>query len=364
MRAFGIRSLAVATAVLVGSGSNALAQGAMDVGDATLKVGAGVARIILPDNEFLELQNAAGTTIRDLETNDADDDYGFSIDGELSIPTQGRSSWSDAFVVRGFYANIDSDDNRTCLSDGNNRCGIKPLVNAAGVAAVQAAPGVTLNTNTDREIDHWGAAFEARRYLGGQTGYKDGPGSKPGYFALGADIRGIQQETSLAGVFGANLATFSLNEELDTHYYGIFAAYGRDYKLPFFGNAQSGLGLQSSFRVWGGIYYADAEYDGRYSDSINNVTQNLSLSEENVAFIGGITLETRKKLGPRATLSLKSDYEYYSWTPEISYNDGAGGVAAGPNGVTRIDDDDAFSTRTTLNLKIKLGPRDVVQPYK
>lgn len=81
-----------------------------------------------------------------------------------------------------------------------------------------------------------------------------------------------------------------------------------------------------------------------------------------MAFIGGLTLETRKRIGRRATLSLKSVYEYYSWVPDMRYNDvdtRAGGgtfLLTGPNDGTSIDDDDAFSAMTSLRLTIKLGP--------
>ena len=93
----------------------------------------------------------------------------------------------------------------------------------------------------------------------------------------------------------------------------------------------------------------------------------MSLSNDDVAFIGGLTLETRKKIGRLATLSLKSVYEYYSWVPDMRYNDVdtlvcCGGLQfTGPNDGTRIGDDDAFSMRTSLRLTIKLGPDSVFE---
>jgi hypothetical protein len=44
-------------------------------------------------------------------------------------------------------------------------------------------------------------------------------------------------------------------------------------------------------------------------------------------------------------------------------NAAAGGFV-GPNAVTRIGDGDAFSARTSLRLTIKLGPREIMEPYK
>ena len=103
----------------------------------------------------------------------------------------------------------------------------------------------------------------------------------------------------------------------------------------------------------------------RIAGSGPTVNGSLSLSSDDVAFIGGLTLETRKKIGRRATLSLKSVYEYYSWVPDMRYNDvdvqGAGNNFTGPNNGTRIGDDDAFSMRTSLRLTIKLGPDSVFE---
>ncbi len=91
------------------------------------------------------------------------------------------------------------------------------------------------------------------------------------------------------------------------------------------------------------------------------ITQTLSLSENNTAFIAGLTLETRKQLNPRTTLSLRSDYSHYSWVPVMRYNDVVG-ASTGPNAGTSIGSDSAFSTRTTLRLTIKLGPRAIMEP--
>ena len=63
--------------------------------------------------------------------------------------------------------------------------------------------------------------------------------------------------------------------------------------------------------------------------------------------IGTISLETRKQIGPRTSLSLFTDYEYISSVPKMHYSDG--------DRPTRIDDEGAFATRTMLRLNIALG---------
>ena len=64
--------------------------------------------------------------------------------------------------------------------------------------------------------------------------------------------------------------------------------------------------------------------------------------------IAGIAFETRKQFGPRVSLSLLSEYDWYFSVPRMRYAQGVGGV-------TTIDDDSALATRTTLRLNIGLG---------
>jgi len=78
------------------------------------------------------------------------------------------------------------------------------------------------------------------------------------------------------------------------------------------------------------------------------VNSRLSLSKDDLAFIGSVSFETRKQFGPRTSLSLWSDYEYISSVPEMRYSNG--------DRPTRIEDDSAFATRTMLRLNIGLGP--------
>lgn len=186
------------------------------------------------------------------------------------------------------------------------------------------------------------------------------------YLALGADARGIDQDLDLrittAPAFGVE---FGYSENLDTRYYGAFLALGGDYSPMLFKGLWGALGLQSSFRLQGGVYHADTDYSGNAFVPIGNAvlvaqqTGNLSLSNDEVAFIGGLTLETRKRLGRRSFLSLKSEYEYYSYVPEILYNNNdqrTGSQTVGNQVGTVISDNDAFSARTSLRLTIKLGP--------
>lgn len=66
--------------------------------------------------------------------------------------------------------------------------------------------------------------------------------------------------------------------------------------------------------------------------------------------------ETRKQFSPRTSLSLLSEYDWYSFVPSMHYNDGDG-KANGIVNQTQIDDGDgAFVQRTSLRFNIGLGP--------
>jgi len=110
-------------------------------------------------------------------------------------------------------------------------------------------------------------------------------------------------------------------------------------------------------------------YSGRFTPDGGSATD-LGLSDDQVAFIGAASFETRKQLGPRTSLSLVTDYEYYSFAPQMKYVDAdvtpaitfAGGVNK-----THISDDDAFEVRTTLRLNVALRallPPTYNQPLK
>lgn len=210
-------------------------------------------------------------------------------------------------------------------------------------------------------MDQWGASLESKWPAGNFSGLASNE-----YFAIGGDIRGIDQDLDARFTLRsapAYLVTYS--EELDTRYYGAYLAWGGTYQPFLFGSLWKSWGLQSSFRLHGGIYYADTDYSGRIDQrgttAAFDPTSALSLSRGDVAFIGGLTTETRMPISARASLSLKSVYEYYSWVPSMTYNTSDGPEFNAPDrqAGTRIGSDDAFSMRTSLRLTIGLGPDEL-----
>lgn len=106
------------------------------------------------------------------------------------------------------------------------------------------------------------------------------------------------------------------------------------------------------------MYDANTDYSGRFNTD-GATTSRLGLSDDKVAFIGAARFETRKQFGPRTSLSLVTDYEYYSSAPEMRYVDTdtiPGHTYQGKVNKTGIGGGGALEVRTTLRLNIALGP--------
>ena len=88
--------------------------------------------------------------------------------------------------------------------------------------------------------------------------------------------------------------------------------------------------------------------------------RSLASPTSEVAFIGSLSFETRKQFGPRTSLSLLTNYEYFSYAPEMKYLD-ADPPLLGKVNATHIADDDAFAVRTQLRLNIGLGSSQLYQ---
>lgn len=368
-----LASTALTALVFFSPASQAQDQGSMQVGNATVSVGAGTAILTLPDVPSFVTLNSNVATFPFISgfkfSDDFGDEIGWNVNGSIEVPMGASKTVS----LNGFWANIDDKDSATCTDTGAAvTCSFFALVDdptsTNGLNTILT--GQEINTTAKRNVDHWGVSIESKwRMNPGVMGVTRAPNQRS--FSLGGDIRGIDQDLDVALSFTNNfgiLGPATYTEDLDTRYYGAYAAWGGDYSLPLLSNMTNGLGLQSTFLLRGGVYYADTDYEGRLIDQSpgSPASSSLSLSENKVAFIGGLVLETKKRLGRRATLSLKSEYEYYSYVPEMAYNTVDLGPApvpftAGRTNGTSIGDDDAFSARTMLRLTIKLGPDSVFE---
>ena len=149
------------------------------------------------------------------------------------------------------------------------------------------------------------------------------------HFGIGGDVRGIDQENKLR-LTGDGFSVNSLRytESLDTTYYGGYIGLGGEYSFGFIpgiknvGGLYDRLGLRTFISARAGLYEANTDYDGRYALQFVPFNSKISKSNDDLAFIGTISLETRKQIGPRTSLSLFTDYEYISSVPRLHYSDG------------------------------------------
>ncbi|MCJ7597368.1 MAG: hypothetical protein MUO41_01825, partial [Methyloceanibacter sp.] len=181
---------------------------------------------------------------------------------------------------------------------------------------------------------------------------------------IGADVRGIDQDNRIR-IDGtpALTPTIKYSETLDTTYSGGFLSIGGEYNVLGYFLPGNSWGLRSFVSLKGGIYHADTDYNGRFQSSVGlgpAVDTRLSLDDNETTFIGSLSFETRKQFGARTSLSLLTDYEWFSYAPQMKYLD-ADPPSAGKVNVTHISDDDAFAVRTQLRLNIGLGSQQLYQ---
>jgi hypothetical protein len=303
------------------------------VGGTTIWVGGGVQFLSLPDIRFTE-QNGRKQKNSESDWLDFGGAAGGGIETSLGM-------WGDSRVtgtVKSFFANVETDDRKNC----NGSCVVFDPVTGFG-----SMPSTSLNTKTNREADYWGAQAELK-FGRAEPVYEKPNLYRNDYFIVGADVRGIDQDNTLRSSVGT---AFSYTESLDTTYTGGYIGLGGEYSFGFIpgvknvGGLYDRLGLRTFVSARAGLYNADTDYDGRFTSGA--IGSKLSQSTDEFAFIGTVSLETRKQIGMRTSLSLWTDYEYISSVPQIRYAD--------ENRPTRIDEEGVFASRTMLRLNIGLG---------
>jgi hypothetical protein len=315
----------------------------------TLYIGGGFQYLSLPDIKFTGRGNAGQNGIGNFqrEKNSQFGEYGGGAGAGIETAL---GYWGGSRVtvgVKGFWTALDHDTRRRCHAP---TC---IVIDPTGNAFDFGPP--TLVNHTDREVDYWGGSVEMKFGHGQPTNVKPNV-YRNDYFIIGADVRGIDQDIKMHGVFEGR-SIYGLKETIDTTYVGGYVGFGGEYSfgfIPFVGQAVKGvggiydrLGLRTFLNVRAGLYNADTDYDGRFAFGLLPFDSRLTKSSDELAFIGTVSLETRKQIGQRTSLSLWTDYEYISSVPKLRYAD--------YGGTTRIDDDWAWGSRTMLRLNIGLG---------
>jgi hypothetical protein len=330
-----IRVLAV-TAVWVAAlmpGAHAQDMTTATFNGTTIWAGGGVQFLSLPDIRLTE-QNGRRQRNSESDWLDFGGAAGAGIETALGIWGNSRVTGS----VKGFFANVETDDRKRC----SGTCTV------FDPATGQAFTSSSLSTKTDRDADYWGGQAELK-FGRAEPVYEKPNFYRNDYFIVGADVRGIDQDNHLRSPVGVN---FTYKETLDTTYVGGYIGLGGEYSFGFIpgvknvGGLYDRLGLRTFVSARAGLYNAETDYDGRFASGAT--ATRLSKSADELAFIGTISLETRKQIGMRTSLSLWTDYEYISSVPKMRYANDDGRP-------TEIDDEGLFASRTMLRLNIGLG---------
>ena len=360
-------------------------QDTKEIGPVTVTIGTGIAMLTLPDVGSMVTRgpNQSAARFPVVQTynlaDDLNDKVGWAVNGSIAVPV-GLATVS----LNGFWAQIKGKSSSSCTpvepASAGDLCVVVPLFDKPSatppvngvLGPSNGSFGGQLAINSERTVNQWGAALESKWAINRDFIGLSSPLFRP-YWAVGVDVRGIYQKLDATiSTTATNSPAFSFvdtyGENLNTTYSGAYLAWGADFSpiLPLFRS----WGLENAFRLQGGIYYAHTSYSGQLANTGSIIggggdpTSALTLSRNDAAFIGGVTLETRKKISSRATLSLKSEYEYYSFVPQMTYNTAVQNNNNPFNGAGRqfgtfIGSNDAFSMRTSLRLTIALGPDEL-----
>jgi hypothetical protein len=299
-----------------------------------LSGGGGIQFLWLPDIKFTGVGRPGNFRF---QTNNDFTEYGPAADAKFETPIGMWGSYRVTGMVKGFWSNADDTDGAGC----HGKC----VVVDPGTGFTGSGP--SLFTTASRDVDYWGGSLEAKFWSPNQVQVRPRL-MRTNYFMLGADIRGLDQDNHLRGTSRGN-SIFTYKEQLDTTYYGGYVGMGGEYSLGFLGTGGiwEALGLRSFFEARVGLYDADTDYRGNFAFQFTPVSSRSSLSQNELAFIGQLSFETRKQIGNRTSLSLWTDYEFISNVPEMRYSNGSR--------PTKIEDDWGFGSRTMLRLNIGLG---------
>jgi hypothetical protein len=318
-------------------------------GGTTLYIGGGFQYLSLPDVKFTGVGrfNAADqlTSFRHQKNTDFSE-YGGAAGAGIETAIGHWNGMRVTAGVKGFFTSLENSDHSRCSGGGSTAC-LTFDPGGSGLASVSPS----LLAKTDREVDYWGGQAEFK--FGRAEPVHDKPNLyRNDYFIVGADVRGIDQDIKLV-THTPNQADIIYKETLDTTYFGGYVGIGGEYSFGFIpgvknvGGIYDRLGLRTFINLRAGLYNAETDYDSRWTPIVAETTFRTSKSNDELAFIGTVSLETRKQIGMRTSLSLWTDYEFISSVPKMQYAD--------LDRPTRIDDDWAWGSRTMLRLNIGLG---------
>ncbi len=331
MRVFAIAAAAILGQVAVGP---ALAQ---ETGQAVL--GNGMEAYASFGRSTLFLPSVHVTTLTDdlvTQYQSQLEDLSGRVDGNRldvgldHIPFGMVSGQHWAFGVKGFYADLTASNDGACDAvppPGGQLCIFLPLYDPdALIQGDFAGSNVSQwEIHTDRKVNNWGVAVEAQPFADRLVGsLKDEPrhvlDQSP--WRLGLAVKGIDETVNLSAFDTATDDPVSLNERINTAYYGAYVGFVQEARL--------GQGLAISVNGEIGLYYAKTDFNGTYHASdaagglgfggaLQEINQTLSLSQSKAAAIASLKATLTKDLGA-FKFGVSAQGDWYSYVPDVHYN--------------------------------------------
>jgi hypothetical protein len=273
---------------------------------------------------------------------------------EASLP----AGYAASFAVSGFFANFQNTTRTRCMYGAATDCAFVNIADYDTKLANNTGPFGNLRISTDRNVNYYGVAVDARlaEWFGG--GAKDGPVVRELFpLKAGVAMRGIDQTAKLRSVDPLVSDPVAYKEVLNTHYYGGFLGFENKWGL--------GYGWFASVDATAGLYYTDTQYQGRYhgyapvGGGYLQDSGAVDASIDRASFIGTARLALNRDLGWGA-VGVFGQADYLSSVPSIRYNnnDSADLVSSWPiHGAqvgTHVYSTDAFNYTTGLTLSLHL----------
>lgn len=335
---------------------------------ATVDVSFGPAWFGLPEKNITTVIEGIGpgpglafdTADRQIEDHDGDvfgGRVGIIVDKAASYTFADGRSLSFGFDAS--YSYLKSGDRSACDFTATKDCVFVNVNDFDPFEENNTGLAGLLRTTTDRELHYWNVASFAQlsRMHGG--GLKDDGFLQQMPWIIGVDLRGLNERTKLHSVDISVPDPVDINEELDTYYSGVFLGHRRSYQLGH------GLTLHSDTR--GGIYYANSNLGVNYRGFIPIEGDEFVLEQgratdenEEAAFIGTANVRLDKVLS-WGTIGLFGQLEYFSYVPDVRYNNDDFAEPGPPFGVigtqkgTKIGSSDAFAASVGIQFSVPLN---------
>ena len=196
-------------------------------------------------------------------------------------------------VVSGFFANVQNTDRRKCVSTESLGCEAEDIVDNPD--RLDSFGFDQFKTNIKRDVYYWGVGGEARFGKGAepvpdQGGYL----FRFAYIGIGGEVRAIDQHNRLNLNGDVDVNQIKYRESLDTAYAGAYLSVGGEYNILDYLGVGGSWGLRSLISLRAGVYDASTDYSG-YFTLDGGSTTHLGLWDDQVAFIGAASFETRKQ---------------------------------------------------------------------